>query len=71
MIGWLMWNGMRVLAALGLLILGGGVVLLVWFMFEVGLAWIAIVVIAVVLLAAFYVLRRLYAGARPPREADS
>jgi hypothetical protein len=66
-----MWNGMRVLAALGLVILGGAVVLLVWFMFVVGLAWVSIVVIAVALLVGLYFLRRLYLRASPAREVDS
>jgi hypothetical protein len=57
MLGWFMWNGMRVFAGLGLLILGGSVVLLIWFMFEVGLAWVAFVAIALVLLLASLVLR--------------
>ena len=52
-VGWLMWNTMRLLAGLGLAVLAGGVLMLVWFMFEVGLAWVSIVVLAgaVVLLA--------------------
>jgi hypothetical protein len=65
MIGWLMWNGMRLLAALGLTILGGGVVLLIWFMFDVGFAWISWVAIASAVALAVYFLGRLYSGARP------
>ena len=45
-VGWLMWNAMRLLAGLGLAVLAGGVVMLVWFMFEVGLAWVSIVLLA-------------------------
>jgi hypothetical protein len=61
-IGWLMWNTMRLLAALGLIILGAGVVMLVWFMFDVGLAWVSIVVLAgaALLLATF--VRRVLSG---------
>ena len=43
--GWLLWNAMRVLAALGLVVLGGSLALLVWFLFKVGFAWIGFVVI--------------------------
>ena len=55
MAGWLIWSTMRLLAGLGLAVLGGMVVLLIWFLFEAGLAWIAIVLIAAggVLLATF------------------
>jgi hypothetical protein len=61
-LGWLMWNTMRLLAGLGLAILAGGVVMLIWFMFDAGLAWVSIVVLigAVVLLATF--VRRVVAG---------
>jgi hypothetical protein len=64
-----MWNAMRLLAALGLVILGGVVVMLIWFMFEVGLAWVSIVALvgAVALLAVF--VRRALAGYGP--SADS
>jgi hypothetical protein len=61
-VGWLMWNTLRLLAGLGLLILAGGVVMLIWFMFDAGLAWVAIVVLAgaVGLLATF--VRRALSG---------
>jgi hypothetical protein len=62
MLGWLMWNTMRFMAALGLAVLGGSVVLLIWFMFDVGLAWVAVAVLvgALVLLGTF--VRRLAEG---------
>jgi len=65
-VGWLMWNTMRLLAGVGLAILGGSVVMLIWFMFEVGLAWVSIAFIAgaVVLLVTF--VRRALAGFGPP-----
>lgn len=66
-----MWNGMRALAALGLAILGGSVLMLVWFMFEVGLAWVSFVVIAgaLVLLAVF--VRRLLTGLGPSTSSSA
>ena len=70
-IGWLMWNTMRVLAALGLAILGGSVLMLIGFMFEVGLAWVSFVVIAgaLVLLAVF--VRRVLTGLRPSTSSSA
>jgi hypothetical protein len=61
-VGWLMWNTMRLLAGIGLAILGVSVVILIWFMFEVGLAWVSIAFLvgALVLLASF--VRRALAG---------
>jgi hypothetical protein len=64
-IGWLMWNTMRLLAGLGLTILGGGVVLLIWFMFDVGFAWISFVFLGTALGVAFFFLRRVYLNTRP------
>jgi hypothetical protein len=66
-----MWNTMRALAALGFVILGGGVFMLVLFMFEVGLAWVSFVVIAgaLVLLAVFA--RRLLTGLGPSTSATA
>jgi len=55
-----MWNGMRLLAALGLTILGGSVVLLIWFMFDVGFAWISIVALASAVVLAVHFLRRAH-----------
>jgi hypothetical protein len=74
MLGWFMWNGMRVLAGLGLLVAGGSLVLLIWFMFEVGLAWVAFVAIGLVLLLAWLVLRALARqgwGRSSPEPPDS
>ena len=66
-----MWNMMRALAALGFVVLGGGVLMLVWFMFVVGLAWVSFVVIAgaLVLLAVF--VRRLLTGLGPATNAGA
>jgi hypothetical protein len=62
MIGWLMWNGMRLMAALGLTVLAGSLVMLIWFMFDVGFAWISFVVIGLLVLLAVFVLRRALAS---------
>jgi hypothetical protein len=64
-VGWLTWNAMRLLAAIGLASLGGSVLILIWFMFEAGLAWVAILFIAggLVLLVTF--VRRAVAGLGP------
>ena len=51
--GWLLWNGMRVLAILGYALITTTFAIFVWFMFEAGLAWIAFVVIGLVLLLLF------------------
>lgn len=48
--GWLLWNTARVLAVLGYTLVTTTFALVVFFMFEAGLAWIAFVVIALVLL---------------------
>jgi hypothetical protein len=74
MLGWFMWNGMRALAGLGLLILGGSVFLFVWFMFEVGLAWVAFVAIALLLVLAWLALRAIARqgwGRRSPEPPES
>jgi hypothetical protein len=65
MVGWLLWNTMRLLAGIGLAILGGSVVILIWFMFEVGLAWVSLAFIAggLVLLVTF--VRRALGGLGP------
>ena len=51
--GWLLWNTMRVLALLGYALITTTFVLVLFFMFEAGLAWIAFVVIGLVLLLLF------------------
>jgi hypothetical protein len=58
--GWFIWNTMRVLAALGLTLLGTSLVLLIWFMFKVGLAWVSILAIGLALLLALLTLKALY-----------
>jgi hypothetical protein len=65
--GWFIWNTMRALAALGLTLLATSVVLAVWFMFKVGLAWVAILVIVLALVLALLTLRALYRQRRPAR----
>jgi hypothetical protein len=62
--GWLLWNTMLVLAALALAVLAAGLVLLVWFMFEVGFAWIAILAIGLALLLVLFPLKNLWSGRR-------
>jgi hypothetical protein len=64
--GWLLWNAMRVLAALGLVVLGGSLALLVWFLFKVGFAWIGFVVIGLAMLLVFFTLRNLWRARRSP-----
>jgi hypothetical protein len=64
-VGWLIWNTMRLLAAIGLAILGGSVVMLIWFMFEVGLAWVSIALIAGALVLLVTFVRRALSGLGP------
>ena len=68
MIGWLMWNGMRLMAALGLTVLAGSLVMLIWFMFDVGFAWISFVVIGLLVVMAVFVLRRALATRKKERD---
>jgi hypothetical protein len=60
--GWLIWSAMRVLAAFGFLLFGTAFVLFIWFMFEVGFAWAAIVVIGLVLLLLFFAVKNIGSG---------
>jgi hypothetical protein len=60
--GWLMWNGMRVLAVLGFALFTTTIVLFVWFMFEVGFAWVGIVVIVLAALLVFFSVKNLRTG---------
>ena len=53
---------MRVLAAFGFLLFGTTFVLFIWFMFEVGFAWAAIVVIGLVLLLLFFAVKNIGSG---------
>jgi hypothetical protein len=65
-LGWLLWNAMRVLAALGFVVLAGALALLVWFLFKVGFAWIAFVAIGLAILLVFFPLRNLWRDRRSP-----
>jgi hypothetical protein len=69
MIGWLMWNTMRLMAALGLTVLAGSLAMLIWFMFEVGFAWISFIIIGLLVLLGTFVLRRALALRK--RDSDS
>jgi hypothetical protein len=60
--GWLMWNGMRVAAVLGFALFTTTIVLFVWFMFEVGFAWVGIVVIVLAALLVFFSVKNLRTG---------
>jgi Ca2+/Na+ antiporter len=71
MIGWLMWNGMRLMAALGLTVLAGSLVMLIWFMFDVGFAWLSFVVIGLLVLLAVFVLKRALALRRKEQRGAS
>ena len=53
---------MRLLAALGVTVLAGGIVLLIWFMFDVGFAWISWVAIGGALLLVLVFVRRVLTG---------
>jgi hypothetical protein len=53
--GWLAWNAMRLLALLGFVLIATTTfVFFVWFMFEVGFAWVGFLVIGLVLLLVFF-----------------
>jgi hypothetical protein len=60
--GWLIWNAMRTLAVIGFVLFTTTIVLFVWFMFDVGFAWVGIVVIALALLLVFFTIRNRGAG---------
>jgi hypothetical protein len=60
--GWLMWNTMRVAATIGFALFTLTIILFVWFMFEVGFAWVAIVVIALAALLVFFSVKNLRTG---------
>jgi hypothetical protein len=51
--GWIIWNAMRLAALLGLAFLTLSLILFVWRMFEVGFAWVGIVVIVLASLLLF------------------
>lgn len=60
--GWLIWNAMRVLAVVGFVLFATTIVLFVWFMFDVGFAWVGIVVIALALLLVFFTIKNRGTG---------
>jgi hypothetical protein len=61
-IGWLMWNTMRLAAALGLALFSLTLILFVWFMFDVGFAWLGLLVIGLAVLILFFSVRNLRTG---------
>jgi hypothetical protein len=60
--GWLIWNAMRTLAVIGFVLFTTTIVLFVWFMFDVGFAWVGIVVIALALLLVFFTIKNRGTG---------
>ena len=52
--GWIIWNAMRLAAALGFALFALTIVLFLWFMFDVGFAWVAIVVLGLTSLLLFF-----------------
>lgn len=52
--GWIIWNAMRLAAILGIALFTLSLILFVWFMFEVGFAWVGIVVIVLAFLLLFF-----------------
>lgn len=60
--GWLIWNAMRALAVVGFVLFTTTIVLFVWFMFDVGFAWVGIVVIALALLLVFFTIKNRGTG---------
>lgn len=60
--GWLIWNTMRFLAFAGLALFTMSIVLFLWFMFDVGFAWTAIVVIMLAALLVFFSIKNRRTG---------
>ena len=60
--GWLIWNAMRALAVVGFVLFTTTIVLFVWFMFDVGFAWVGVVVIALALLLVFFTIKNRGTG---------
>jgi hypothetical protein len=52
--GWIIWNATRLAAILGFALFAFSLILFVWFMFEVGIAWVGIVVLVLALLLLFF-----------------
>ena len=52
--GWIIWNAMRLAAILGLALFTLSLIFFVWFMFEVGFAWLGILVIVLAFLLLFF-----------------
>jgi hypothetical protein len=57
-----MWNTMRLAAALGLALFSLTLILFVWFMFDVGFAWLGLLVIGLAVLILFFSVRNLRTG---------
>ena len=60
--GWVIWNAMRLAAVLGFALFTLTIVLFLWFMFDVGFAWTAIVVIGLVVLLLFFSVKNRQRG---------
>jgi len=60
--GWVIWNAMRLAALLGFALFTVTIVLFLWFMFDVGFAWAAIVVIGLVFLLLFFSVKNRQRG---------
>jgi hypothetical protein len=52
--GWIIWNAMRLAAILGFALFTFSLILFVWFMFEIGFAWVGIVVLVSAFLLLFF-----------------
>jgi Ca2+/Na+ antiporter len=52
--GWIIWNAMRLAAILGFALFTFSLILFVWFMFEIGFAWVGIVVLVLTFLLLFF-----------------
>jgi hypothetical protein len=61
-VGWLVWNAMRLAAVVGFAIATATLIFFVWFMFDVGFAWVGIVVIALALLLVFFSIKNRGTG---------
>jgi hypothetical protein len=61
-VGWLMWNTMRLAAALGFVLFMTTIVLFIWFMFHVGFAWVSFVLIGLIFLLLFFSVKNRRTG---------
>ena len=57
-----MWNTMRFLALAGFALFTMSIVLFLWFMFDVGFAWAALVVIGLAALLVFFSVKNRQTG---------